>query len=93
MWDLLKHGRFTMAALSSSLCYFNYSFMEPILADRLTDFNLTSIEIGWFFAIWPIFYIPASVCVQYMPKAVGKRVTIMVSAMLTAVSFLFVGPS
>lgn len=29
---LLCSARFTMAALSSALCYFTYSFMEPILA-------------------------------------------------------------
>ena len=29
---LIGNARFTMAALSSALCYFTYSFMEPILA-------------------------------------------------------------
>ena len=60
---LLCSARFTMAALSSALCYFTYSFMEPILAERLTEFSLTSMQIGFFFAIWPIFYIPASIAV------------------------------
>lgn len=31
-FTLLKEARFTLAALSSALCYFTYSFMEPILA-------------------------------------------------------------
>ena len=52
-----------MAALSSALCYFTYSFMEPVLAARLVDFELSSLQIGLFFAIWPVFYIPASVLV------------------------------
>jgi len=90
---LLGNVRFTMAALSSALCYFNYSFMEPILAERLTDFSLTSIQIGMFFAIWPVFYIPASVLVQYMPRTVEKRVTIIMSCLFTAFCFSFVGPS
>ena len=64
---LLCHARFTMAALSSALCYFTYSFMEPILAERLVDFDLNSMQIGLFFAIWPVFYIPASIAVQYVP--------------------------
>ena len=34
---LLCSARFTMAALSSALCYFTYSFMEPILAERLVE--------------------------------------------------------
>ena len=82
-----------MAALSSALCYFTYSFMEPILAKRLTDFELTSLQIGLFFAIWPVFYIPASVMVQYMPRWVDRRVTIILSAFFSGVAFIFVGPS
>lgn len=38
---LLSNARFTFAALASCLCYFAYSFLEPILAERLTDFDLT----------------------------------------------------
>ena len=82
-----------MAALSSALCYFTYSFMEPILAERLVDFDLTSMQIGLFFAIWPIFYIPASIAVQYFPKTIDKRVTIIVSALFSGIAFIFVGPS
>ena len=40
---LLCKARFTMAALSSALCYFVCSFMEPILAERLVDFDLGSL--------------------------------------------------
>ena len=90
---LLCNARYTMAALASSLVYFCYSFMEPILAERLTDFDLTSMQIGIFFAIYAIFYIPSSVVVQFLPKRVDKRFTIILSSLLTGVSFLFVGPS
>jgi len=90
---LLCSARYTMAALSSALCYFTYSFMEPILAERLVEFDLSTLQIGLFFAIWPVFYIPASVIVQYTPRSVDKRFTIMVSAFLTGVAFIFVGPS
>ena len=82
-----------MAALSSALCYFTCSFMEPILAERLVDFDLDSMQIGLFFAIWPVFYIPASIAVQYVPKRVDKRFTIILSAFLTGIAFIFVGPS
>ena len=60
---LLCNARFTMAAMASSLVYFCYSFMEPILAERLTDFDLNAMQIGLFFAIYAIFYIPASIAV------------------------------
>ena len=67
--------------------------MEPILAERLVDFDLTSMQIGLFFAIWPVFYIPASIGVQYFPKSIDKRVTIILSALMSGVAFIFVGPS
>ena len=90
---LLKEARFTLAALSSALCYFTYSFMEPILAVRLAEFNLTQLQIGSFFAIWPVFYIPASIAVQFVPNYIEKRVTIILSAIMSGVAFIFVGPS
>ena len=67
--------------------------MEPILATRLLDFNLTTNQIGMFFAILPIFYIPSSIAVQLFPIWIEKRVIMIVSALLTSISFLFVGPS
>ena len=33
--ELLSFSRFNMAALTSTLCYLQYSFLEPILAERL----------------------------------------------------------
>ena len=93
LWTLLMRSRFTLAALSSALCYFNYSFMEPILAQRLSDMRLNTMDIGLFFAIWPVFYIPAAIAVQYVPQYVDKRVTIIISALMSSVAFVFVGPS
>ena len=90
---LLCHARFTLAALAASLVYFMYSFMEPILAERLTDFDLTSMQIGLFFAIFAVFYIPSSIAVQYMPPTVDKRFTIIISCFFAGIAFLLVGPS
>lgn len=91
--SLLSHMRFTMAALSSSLCYFATAYMEPILAERLVDFDLTTMQIGFFFAIWPVFYIPSSIAVQYFSYKVDKRVTIILSAIASSIAFILVGPS
>lgn len=41
MVKLLCNARYFMAAMASSLVYFCYSFMEPILAERLTAFDLS----------------------------------------------------
>ena len=93
MGALICSARFTMAALSSALCYFNFGFMEPILAERLVEFNLNTIERGLFFAILPVLYIPATIMVQYVPQSIEKRFTIIVSAFGSGIAFLFVGPS
>lgn len=82
-----------MAALASALCYFTYSFMEPILAERLVEFDLSTMQIGAFFAILPVFYIPSSIAVQYVPRKWDKRFTIIMSGFFTGVAFVFVGPS
>jgi hypothetical protein len=60
---LLGYPRFLLAATSSGLVYFLCCYPEPILALRLKDFDLNAIEIGIFFAIWAIFYIPSSIAV------------------------------
>ena len=67
---LLKETRFIFAAFSAALGYFLYGFMEPILAFRLDQFNLSQLQIGLFFTILPVFYIPTSIVVQYVPKGI-----------------------
>ena len=57
---LFSKARFTFAAISSSLAYFNYCHMEPILAPRLTEKGLSTMQIGLFFGIFPLAYIPCS---------------------------------
>ena len=82
-----------MATLSGALSYFPYALMEPILALRLTDFSLSEIQIGIFFAIWPTFFLTSSIIAKYLPTRVDKRVTLMLSAFLSGMIFFFVGPS
>ena len=90
---LFSSARFTMATLSGALSYFPYALMEPILALRLTDFSLSEIQIGIFFAIWPTFFLTSSIIAKYLPSRVDKRVTLMLSAFLSGMIFFFVGPS
>ena len=40
-FELLKYPKFLFASLSATLGYFLYGFMEPILAFRAAEFNLT----------------------------------------------------
>jgi MFS family permease len=62
-FELLMYPKFLFAALSGTLGYFLYGFMEPVLAFRVSSFNLTQVQIGLFFIVMPIFYIPTSVLV------------------------------
>lgn len=92
-FTLLKNRRYLFAAISASLGYFLYGFMEPILAFRLSEFNLTQLQIGLFFTILPFFYIPTSILVQFMPRGVDKRAILISACALSFVVNICVGPS
>ena len=91
--ELLSYPKFTFAACSGTLGYFLYGFMEPVLAFRVKSFNLSQVQVGLFFVIMPIFYIPTSIYVQNVPNGVEKRAIIIVTAFLLFFANLFVGPS
>ena len=61
--ELLMRPNFFFAASSGTLGYFLYGFMEPILAFRVKEFDLNQVQIGLFFIVMPIFYIPMSIYV------------------------------
>ena len=46
-----------------------------------------------FFAVEPIFYILASISIQYFPKQIEKRLIIMVASVVSFLGFTLVGPS
>lgn len=91
--SLFSNGRFTMAALLTAVSIFVTSYFEPILSDRLKKFDLTKVEIGWFFLIFATTYIPASVGVQFIPKQMQRRLIMFISVIACAVALIFVGPS
>ena len=92
-FELLRNPRFFFAASSGTLGYFLYGFMEPILAFRVKEFNMDQVQIGMFFIIMPIFYIPMSVMVQMIPNGVEKRAVLIFSAFLSFFCNLCAGPS
>ena len=51
------------------------------------------MQIGIFFAIFPVAYIPCSMLQQYMPNKIEKRVRMILASVISAVAFLCVGPS
>ena len=64
---LLCAPRCLFAALAGTLQYFGYCYMEPILASRLKQFDLDTMQIALFFTIFAITYIIATVLVQFLP--------------------------
>ena len=92
--SLLKSIRFTLALLNGTLCYWMFCFLEPILSQRLLDdFNLSVPQIALFFSLFSIFYIPTSICVQFIPPWIDRRITISASLFASSITFFLVGPS
>ena len=56
--------------MSGSLSYFMFSFLEPILANRLKEFELTQVQISFSFVVVSVFYIPTSVLIQRIPPTI-----------------------
>lgn len=46
---LLTTGRFFIASMGGMMANFMYCYMEPVLAFRISEFNVTSFQIGMFF--------------------------------------------
>lgn len=91
--SLLKIRRYLLASLTGSIGYFLYGYMEPTLAFRLADFQLSQMQIGLFFTIMPIFYIATSIGVQFVPKGVQRRAILISALFLSFFVNVCVGPS
>lgn len=90
---IFSRPKILLGCASGSLAYFSYSQMEPILALRLKQFDLSSTQMGLFFAILPIFYMSTGMLVQYQPKWVDNRVYLIGGCFLGCLAFLCNGPS
>ena len=90
---LMSRGRYFMAMTSSSVSYFAYCMLEPILAERLLEFKMSQANISLFFVIASVFYIFACILASWIPKRVDKRVILILASVSCSLSYLFVGPS
>lgn len=90
---LVSDRRFFFAGTTAFLGYFCYGYMEPLLAFRLKEFDLSQSQIGLFFAIMPVFYVFSSIMVQFTPKWIEKRLVLIVACLLSFMTNLFTGPS
>ena len=91
--ELLKCPRIVFAAISCCLSNVVFSAMEPVLALRMVDFSLTSVQTGVILSIFPLVYIFGTLLTPCIPARVDKRVTLMSSALLMGIFNVFIGPS
>ncbi|KAL5014839.1 hypothetical protein ScPMuIL_009109 [Solemya velum] len=69
-------------------------FLDPTLADHLSSFKLTTILIGLMFLIAPgVYALTASLWGRIGDRYGGVKIMMMVGNLLTAVAFVFMGPS
>lgn len=92
-WKLLTTRRFLIASMGGMMSNFMYTFMEPVLAFRISQFNVSAFQIGMFFSIQPISYIILSFTISYFTGKYANRGIIMLGALFASFSMLFVGPS
>jgi hypothetical protein len=67
--------------------------LEPILAERLLEFNMSQANISLFFAIANATYTFACIPASLIPKCIDKRVILILASVCCSYSYLFVGPS
>lgn len=85
--------RCIFSAFAALLVYFLFSYLEPILAVRIKDFNLSQTQIGVLFVIYPVFYTLFSLVSGMIPNGVQKRATIILASLALAVTNLTSLPS
>jgi len=90
---IFSNPKVVFGCFSGCLAYFTYSQMEPILALRLKEFNLSAAQLGLFFAILPIFYMTFGMLVQLQPKWIDARVYLITGAFIGTIGCIFNGPS
>ena len=90
---LISCPRILFGALSCCLSNVVFSQLEPILALRMNDFNLSSVQTGAVLAVLPFIYIFGTLLVPCLPSWIDKRVTLMLSNVLMGVFTFFIGPS
>lgn len=85
---LLTNRKFLLASMGGMMANFMYCFMEPVLAFRISEFDISPFAIGMFFSIQPISYIIVSFTISWFTKYYANRGLIMLGALCGAFSML-----
>ena len=71
----------------------HYAAMEPILAKRLVQKDLKTMQRGLFFCILAVCYTLCSLTLHKVPDWIDKRARLITGHALNFVAYLLVGPS
>ena len=85
--------RYSFAAIATSLAYCHFCIIEPILALRLVEYGLNTMQIAFFFCLFSTTYFVSAVFMKFMPKKIEKRVRMILAAVLFSIGCFLLGPS
>lgn len=92
-FKLLCTGKFLFAGLGGLMAMFMFCFMEPVLAFRLQEFNISPFLIGIFFSIQPVSYVVLSMGITWFTGNFANRGLLMAGGLLSSLCMAFVGPT
>lgn len=90
---LFWNKNYTMSALAAFWAYFNYWYLEPVLALRLMEFDLSPTVIGLFFWIPALSYMVSCFWVSWFTSRFDPKLVIAAGMGLWGLSQFLVGPS
>lgn len=67
--------------------------MEPVLAIRLMEFNISEFWVGIFFCINAIAYVMGSLCISYFTDRFDNKILIVFGLFAGGLSEFLIGPS
>lgn len=74
--NVITEKMFLLTSISAMLSYFSWTFVEPILAIRLTEFDLTPLQIGIFFSAGPICYTVSNIFAPWFADRLDNKILI-----------------
>ena len=91
---LICDARYFFPGITVFMAEISWMHQESILAYRLTEKNLTTMQIGLFFAIYPVAYILyCGLLSQLISRKIEKRVILILASLTNLVTFALIGPS
>ena len=91
--QLTSSARYCFAMVGPGLAQGHYAAMEPILAKRLVEKDLQTMQRGLFFCILAVCYTLNSLTLHKVPLTIEKRARLITAHALNFVAYLLVGPS